>query len=123
MGPVAGGNSRGVWITVNLRGKPGNGQWVQTYIDSNTVQFTADCTSSCPFYTSAYSGSDWFIDTPSRFADSSVTWVAQTSYVLPGQGAAFTFMWGFILSNGAASYISPVPATPWASQQQLIRGP
>jgi hypothetical protein len=113
---------RGVWLSVNLHGKPG-GQWAQTYIDSNTVQFSADCTSSCPFYTSEWSGSDYFIDTPARFADSSVTWVAQTSYLLPNQsGAAFTFQWGFILSNGAASYISPVVVAPWASQQQLIRG-
>ncbi len=102
---------------------PSNGQWVQSYIDSNTVQFTPDCTSSCPFYTSEWSGGDWFIDTPARFGDSTVTWVAQTSYLLPSQaGAAFTFQWGFILSNGAASYISPVVVAPWASQQQLIRG-
>jgi hypothetical protein len=46
-----------------------------------------------------------------------VTAYAQASYFLPNQSsAAFTLMWGFILSNGTASYLSPVVA-PWASQQ------
>jgi RHS repeat-associated protein len=113
---------RGVWLTVNLHGKTGNGRWVQTYIDSNTNQFSPDCQGSCPYYTSDWRGGNYFIGTPTRFIGSSVTWVAQASYVLPNQSAAFTFMWGFSLSNGATTYISPVPATPWASQQQLIQG-
>ena len=53
-----------------------------------------------------------------------VTWLAQTSYMLPNQaGAAFTFMWGYMLYNGTASYISPVVVAPWAfQQQQIVKG-
>jgi len=115
--------SRGVWLNVNVSGKSPNSQWVQTFIDSKGSQFTSDCgAASCPFYPSYASGNQWFFDDPARPIGSSVTWVAQTSYIQAGQGgAAFTFMWGFRASaNGSFSYIQPVAVSPWPAQQQLI---
>ena len=114
--------SRGVWLNVNVSGKSPNSKWVQTFIDSNRSQFTPDCGASCPFYPSYASGNQWFFDDPARAIGSSVTWVAQTSYIQAGSGgAAFTFQWGFqAAANGAISYIQPVAVSPWPAQQQLI---
>ena len=49
-----------------------------------------------------------------RRIDQNVTWVGQTSYVLPyaRTGAAFTIQWGYTMSNGTLSYIPPSLATP-----------
>ena len=68
----------GAWISVSVSGGLGDGQWVQT----------------------------WGIaDDPSRPAYQSVTWVGQASYVQPNAaGAAFTFQWGYTMSNGTLSY-------------------
>jgi len=52
-----------------------------------------------------------------------ITWVGQTSYVLPNApGAAFTIEWGYSMSNRNLSYITPSVAIPWPSQQRLISG-
>jgi hypothetical protein len=75
-----------------------------------------DCPAdACPFYPSYASTGQWFVDDPARAPGLSVTWVGQTSYVLPyAAGAAFTIEWGYTMSNGALSYIPPALATPWA---------
>lgn len=113
---------RGAYLNLNVTGNNANGKWVQTYVDTNTGTFTTDCGSTCPspLYSPEWSNGGWFFDDPSRFAGP-VTWLAQASYILPGQsGAAFTVQWGFTLSNGFATPIGPVLAQPWAPQQQLI---
>jgi hypothetical protein len=113
---------RGVWLNFNVSGKNANGKWVQTYVDTNTAQFSPDCGScSSPYYSSDWSNGQWFFDGPLRFVGP-VTWVAQTSYLLPDQSsAAFAFQWGFTLANGTATPFGPgVVSQPWVSQQQLI---
>jgi len=117
MGQFNSGSLHGVWLNLNLLGKTGTGRWTQTFIDSNTGQFQPDVDSS-GFYPSYASNGQWFFDDPARSLGSSVTWVAQASYMLPNQAsAAFTFTWGFILSpNGTSTYIPPVPTGPWPKQ-------
>lgn len=125
MGQSAQGAYQGVYLNLALQGGNTNGQWVQTYIDSNTVQFTNDCgpCSNPPYFPSYTSSGNWFFDYPERIGGSQVTWVAQTSYVLPNHGgAAFTVQWGFVLSNTSSTYIPPVVVAPWAFQQRLIQG-
>jgi hypothetical protein len=115
----------GGFFSLNVRGRNGqtaNGKWVQTYV-STLDNFTTDCGATCPspFYTPDYSNGGYFFDAPLRF-EGPVTWLAQTSYLLPGQsGAAFTIQWGFTLLNGFATPIAPVVVSqPWDWQQTQI---
>jgi RHS repeat-associated protein len=122
MGPFSQswGNLTGAWISFRVSGGLGDGQWVQTWSDS-TNQTAPDCADECPFIPSYASTGQWFVDDPARPEGQSVTWVGQTSYVLPYTvGAAFTIEWGYTMSNGGLSYHPPALATPWASQQQQI---
>ena len=120
MGPYSYMAQTGAWISVSVSGGLGDGQWVQAWSDS-TGASGPDCTLECPFYPSYASSGQWFADDPSRPAYQSVTWVGQASYVQPNAaGAAFTFQWGYTMSNGTLSYIPPALATPWAGQQGLI---
>jgi RHS repeat-associated protein len=121
MGPYSLGGGIGTWIRVSLTGDLPDGQWVQTATDSTGMSHPDCDPKDCPFYPSYASGAAYFGDDPARPPSWSVTWVGQTSYVRPYQnGAAFTFQWGFTLSNGSVSYIPPALATPWPSQQSLI---
>jgi RHS repeat-associated protein len=120
MGPWTPAPYNGVWFNLNIYGRRGSGgQWVQTFFTSGN--FHAD--SNGGFWGPDYSSNTWFYDDPAGFSGQDKLWVAQTSYLVPGQtGAAFTIMWGYqIYSNGGVSTIPPVLAGPWASQQQLIQ--
>jgi hypothetical protein len=120
MGPFSTPDGQtGAWIAFSVSGL-GDGQWVQTWSDS-TGQSGPDCLAGdCPFYPSYASTGQWFIDDPAR-PSQNVTWVGQTSYVLPyAAGAAFTIQWGYTMSNGTLSYIPPALATPWPGQQLQI---
>lgn len=120
MGPFSTPDGQaGAWIGFSVSGL-GDGQWVQTWSDS-TGASDRDCLAGdCPFYPSYASTGQWFIDDPAR-PNQNVTWVGQTSYVLPyAAGAAFTIQWGYTMSNGTLSYIPPALATPWPTQQLQI---
>jgi len=119
MGPYSSGGLTGAWLNVDLSGGFGDGRWVQTWVDSNG-QSDCDCYKGTPFYPFYAASGVYFFDDPARFVGPE-TWTGQASYVGPyGNGAAFTFQWGFTLSDGTVIYNPPNLAVPWSSQQQLI---
>jgi len=123
MGPWSPRPYNGVWFNLNIYGQKGNGKWVQTYITSVSGNTPAGTPTTDISGNYSYSSSTWFYDDPAAFTGQDKIWVAQTSYIIPGQpGAAFTFQWGYqSYANGGVSYIQPVAVVPWPSQQQLIQ--
>jgi hypothetical protein len=129
MGPFVTQSGReGTWLQLDVTGGSGAGQWVQTVHDNLTNSYNTDTSPATdPYY--PYGSGNEFYDAPSRLPPSSwenpsasVSWTAQTSYLLPNQGAAFTVTWGFTISaSGPAVPVPPtVVITPWPAQQQLI---